>query len=106
EDREGTLWAGVYQGGSGRVCAIHHAEVHCYGEDGSFGRVPDTLYEDRAGNLWVGGLAYLWRWKPGPPQLYRLPDPELSVHGLTEGDNGEILIALRSGIRRLVNGKT
>ena len=106
EDREGTIWAGTFSAQGGKLCEIHGGKSRCYGEDGSFGPGPNALYEDKAGNLWAGGLAYLWRWRPGPPKLYRLPDPKLSVHALTEGDNGEMLMALRSGIRRLVNGKT
>jgi ligand-binding sensor domain-containing protein len=106
EDREGTVWVSSSATRGGRLCEIHSGEAHCYGEDGSLGPGVGSLYEDSAGNLWGGGLASLWRWKPGPPKLYRMPDPELSVHALIEGDSGDILIALRSGVRRLVNGKT
>jgi len=106
EDREGTVWASAFGTQSGKLCAMHSGGAHCYGEDGSFGPGVNALYEDSTGNLWAGGLAYLWRWKPGPPKLFRMPDPELSIHGLIEGDDGDILIALRSGIRRLANGRT
>jgi signal transduction histidine kinase len=47
----------------------------------------------------------LWRWKPGPPKLYPLPDPTLRINALIEDDGGELLIAKRSGITRLKNGK-
>ncbi|HVP00236.1 MAG TPA: two-component regulator propeller domain-containing protein [Bryobacteraceae bacterium] len=106
EDREGTVWFSTYTIRSARLCAIQSGAARCYGEDGRFGTGIAALYEDSKGSLWVGGVAYLWRWRPGPPQLYRMPDPELGIHGLIEGDNGAMLIALRSGIRRLVNGKT
>ena len=76
EDREGTVWVGLY--GPGKLCSVHSGETRCYGEDGRFGAEVSSLYEDSAGNLWVGGLASLWRWKPEPPKLYRLPDPELT----------------------------
>jgi ligand-binding sensor domain-containing protein len=33
------------------------------------------LYEDSGGNLWAGAATGLWRWKPGPPKLYPMPDP-------------------------------
>jgi ligand-binding sensor domain-containing protein/signal transduction histidine kinase len=106
EDRQGTIWVGASETGIGRLCEVQSGVVRCYGQDGRFGAAAGPLYEDSSSNLWVGGLASLWRWKPGAPELYRLPDPELSVHALIEGDHGDILIALRSGIRRLVNGKT
>jgi signal transduction histidine kinase/ligand-binding sensor domain-containing protein len=61
-----------------------------------------SLYEDSRGNLWVGSSTGLWRWKPGPPKLYPMPATKV---GLIEGDNGELLISMRDGIRRLVGGK-
>ena len=52
--------------------------------------------------MWVGGTAGLWRWKPGPPKLYPMPDRRLV---LMEGDDGALLIVMRGGIKRLVKGK-
>jgi hypothetical protein len=83
---------------------IRSGAVRCFGEDGRFSGGVGVVYEDSAGNLWVGAVASLWRWKPDPSNLYRMPDPELQVHGLIEDGNGAILIGLRSGIRRLING--
>ncbi len=104
EDRDGTIWISGWAG-SGRIWAIHSGSTRCNEENGSFGSGMEALYEDRSGNLWAGGLASVWRLRPGPPQLYRMPDPELTVHGLIEGDDGALWIALRSGIMELVNGK-
>jgi ligand-binding sensor domain-containing protein len=42
---------------------------------------------------------------PGPPKLYPIPEPLLEIHGLIEGDNGVLWIAMRGGIRQLVSGK-
>ena len=61
---------------TGRLCAIRSGSVQCYGEDGSFGRGVVSLYEDSAGNLWAGAPTGLWRWKPGPPKLYPMPEPD------------------------------
>ena len=47
----------------------------------------------------------LWRWKPGPPKLYPMPDPAQRIYALIESDDGGILIAKRSGITKLRNGK-
>ena len=106
EDREGALWVAAFAIPHGKLCAIQSGKTRCYGEDGRFGPGVYELYEDSSGNLWGGGLASLWRLKPGPPKLYPLPDRELTPHALIEGDDGAILIALRSGMRQLVNGKT
>jgi len=91
EDREGTIWAG--DGPSpGRICAIQSGNAKCYGEDGRFAGTVSPFYEDGAGNLWAESAAGLWRWRPGPPKLYPLPDPALA---LIENDKGTLLIAMR-----------
>jgi len=102
EDREGTVWAGVYGNPNGRLCAIESGRVKCYGEDGSLGHGVSSLYEGSRGDLWAGATTGLWRWKPGPPKLYPMEDP---VQALTEGDNGGSLIATHLGITQLVDGK-
>jgi signal transduction histidine kinase/ligand-binding sensor domain-containing protein len=102
EDREGTIWAGGFVGSTGRLCAIQSGGAHCYGEDGSFGREVISLYEDSRGYLWAGAVTGLWRWKPGPPKLYSMPD---RVRALMEVDNSALLIVMRDGIRQLVDGK-
>jgi len=104
DDREGTVWAGGQATSTGRLCAIQSGRVQCYGEDGSLGRGLYSLNKDSEGNLWAGSMNGLWRWKHGPPKLYRTPDPE-NIQGLIEGDNGGLLIATRGGIRGLVDGK-
>src|SRR4051794_1106580 len=48
----------------------------------------------------------VWRWKPGAPKLYAMPDPAQRIYALIESDDGGILIAQRSGITKLRNGKT
>jgi signal transduction histidine kinase/ligand-binding sensor domain-containing protein len=100
EDREGTIWMGGV-GPNRKLCEIQSGHATCHGEDGSFGRVVNTLYEDSRGNLWVGAFTGLWRWKPGPPKFY----PMDSVSALTKSDNGALLISTQGGIRQLVDGK-
>ncbi|HME10758.1 MAG TPA: two-component regulator propeller domain-containing protein, partial [Bryobacteraceae bacterium] len=102
EDRERTVWAAGWALSTGRLCAIQSGSTQCYGEDGSLGRGALPLYEDSGGNLWAGAKTGLWRWRPGTPKLYPTPDMAL---GLIEGDNGALLIAMRGGIRKLVDGK-
>src|SRR5258708_2017624 len=64
-----------------------------------------AIHEDSAGNLWVGAETGLWRWKPGPPRLYPIPEALPSIRALSEGDNGTLLIGMRGGTRELVGGK-
>ncbi|MGD0296587.1 MAG: two-component regulator propeller domain-containing protein [Bryobacteraceae bacterium] len=107
EDREGTVWAGgAAISGHGKLCAIRNGGVHCQGEDGGFGRGVLGLYEDRAGNLWVGVQYGLWRWKPGRPQFYPMPDQENGIQGFGEDVDGALLISSHRGILRFADGKT
>ena len=103
EDREGTVWAGVWANPTGRLCAIQSDNVHCYGEDGSLGWGVLSLYEDSRGDLWVGAFTGLWRWNPGPSKLYPMPSPE--IRALINGDNGRLLISMPGGIRQLADRK-
>jgi signal transduction histidine kinase/ligand-binding sensor domain-containing protein len=103
EDREGTIWASAGATRAGELCAIRGGRVRCYGEDGGFGRGVDSLFEDSGGNLWAGSPTGLWRWKPGPPERY--PMPETEIRALIEGEDGAPLIAMPGGIRHLVDGK-
>ena len=61
-----------------------------------------SLYEDSKGNLWVGVLTGLWRWKAGPTKFYSLPG---GIRGLAEDSDGTLLIGMRGGIRRFIEGK-
>jgi len=105
EDREGLVWAGAFGVPNGRLCAIHGGVVRCDGEDGSLGPGVVGLYEDSKGNLWVGVLNGLWRWKPGPSNFHPMPGELDSIQAFAEDDAGALLISTRSGIRRLVDGK-
>ena len=89
----------------------------CYGA-GSFGWSVPALYEDHEGNLWVSAQTGLWRWAPGPPEHFRLPDGPIEARALIEDDNGALLMAtgtsgplassvtgLSEGLKQLVDGK-
>ena len=105
EDREGTIWVGTWAPPVGRLCTIRSSSTQCIGEDGRFGSGVTSLYEDKGGNLWAGGMTGLWRWKPGPPKLYPMPDPSNRINALIEDDGGGLLIAKNSGITKLKDGK-
>jgi signal transduction histidine kinase/ligand-binding sensor domain-containing protein len=106
EDREGTIWIGSWGLPVGRLCTIRSSKTECYGEDGRFGSGVTALYEDSGGNLWAGTMTGLWRWKPGAPKVYPVPDPADRVNALIETDDGGILVTKDSGIAKLKNGKT
>jgi len=105
EDSGGTVWAGGLGTHTGSLCAIQGGRAQCVGEDGSLGYGVLSLYEDSGGNLWAGAATGLWRWKPGSPRLYPMPEPKPQIRSLIEGDNGALLIGMLDGIRRLVDGK-
>jgi len=110
-DREGTIWAGGYLGGLGQVrtstgtlCAIKSGRAQC--ERNGFGEWLGSLYEDGAGALWATAQTGLWRWRPGAPKHYPMPESVISsLQTLNETDEGRLLIAAENGIRQLVEGK-
>ena len=105
EDHEGTVWAGTLGVPAGKLCAIRNGNAQCSGV-GASSRGIVGLYEDSKGNLWVGVLNGLWRWKPGAPKFYALPGEPNGIQALAEEDDGALLIGMRGGIRRFVDGKT
>ena len=88
EDHQGTVWVGAWAPPAGRLCAIQSGRTQCYGEDGRFGSAVTALYEDSGGNLWAGATTGLWRWNPGPPKLYPMPNWTRRIHALIEDGAG------------------
>jgi signal transduction histidine kinase/ligand-binding sensor domain-containing protein len=107
EDREGSVWAAGEGVPTGRLCTMRGGSTQCFGKDGSLGVFVEALYEDPAGEIWVGGPhGRLWRWKPGPPKFYAMPDNVVTAEALITADNGGgLLVATENGIRQLVDGK-
>lgn len=106
EEDDGTVWAaGFASNRPGRLCAIPSTAVHCYGEDGTLGKGPVDLYEDNKGNLCVGVLNGLWRWKRGPAQFYPIEGELIGIQVLVQGDDGVLLISQTGRVARLVEGK-
>jgi signal transduction histidine kinase/ligand-binding sensor domain-containing protein len=105
EDREGTVWASGANVPIGKLCSIQNSHVKCYGEDGSLGIGVVGLFEDSQGSLWVGVPNGLWRWKPGQPKFYPLPEPN-GIRGLGEDEGGALLVGYKGGIQRFSDGKT
>ena len=64
------------------------------------------LHEDGKGNLWVGLEMGVWRWRPGPPEFYAVPGlPNGRMQGMTDGEDGALLIATTGAVMRLADGK-
>jgi len=104
QDRVGTVWIGAAGAPTGDLCAARGEGLQCYGAE-NFGRGVSALYEDHAGNLWVAGQSHLWRWKPGAPEHYPFPHGTTWCFGLTEDENGAILVSSSGGLERLVSGQ-
>ena len=101
EDREGTVWAGTRQPPPALLCAFRDDAVTCTGERSEFGDRASSLYEDRQGRLWVGAQTGLWRWKPGPPSLYSLPDIDSSQAIVESGERDTLLVVVRDALKQL-----
>lgn len=106
EDRGGTLWAGTSAGlaGAAKLCAVRDDHADCTSTQARLGRFITSLFEDPAGNLWVGAATGLWRWKPGPPQVFLPPMPFPELHSIAAGDAATVLVAVNNDVRQLSNG--
>jgi signal transduction histidine kinase/ligand-binding sensor domain-containing protein len=104
EDREGTVWAGILDTPTGRLCEIRNGSVQCYLEDGAFGTFVWSLGEDSSGALWAGAESGVWRWKPGPPRRYATSG--MRVGDLIRADDGRMLVGMSgAGLKQLVGDK-
>jgi signal transduction histidine kinase/ligand-binding sensor domain-containing protein len=104
EDREQTIWFGLYEASKGRLCRVRAAKVECYGE-GMFGNGVVAIYQDHNGILWATSQTGLWRWAPGPPKQYAFPRGVVEANWIIEDDAGALLMATNGGLKQLVAGK-
>jgi len=108
EDHEGSIWAIAYFNLRWTLCEIRPAGAECHGDDGGPGAGAISLHEDRTGSLWVGTVGRangLWRWRPGAPKFYPLLQQADGIRGLSEADDGALLVSLAGGVSRFVDGK-
>jgi signal transduction histidine kinase/ligand-binding sensor domain-containing protein len=105
QDSQGRVWASGIAAAAGILCSIHDERVSCSGKDGILGYGVFSLYEDRHGTLWAGVGKGFWRWAPGSPTFFPIPGEQDVVSGFDEDDDGTLLIAARSGMRRLIGGR-
>ena len=105
QDREGTVWVGGQSSTTGLLCAIRGGIPQCIGEDNRFGATA-SAYVDHNEGLWVAGTNNVWRWKPGSPKRYSLPEPlSGSLETLSETSPGNIMVATRTGLQQLIDRK-
>jgi len=105
EDREHTIWVSGTGVPAGRLCAIRDRTVACDGDDGRFGYGVIGMREDREGNLWLGVMSGIWRWRPGPPVFFALRGEPDIVQAFAEDSDGQLLVTTHRGIRRFVAGR-
>jgi ligand-binding sensor domain-containing protein/signal transduction histidine kinase len=106
EDHEGSIWVGTNGPPDGKLCEIRNGSVRCYPEMGGVGHGVFGLHEDGKGNLWAGLEMGVWRWRPGPPEFYSVPGlPNGRMQGMTDGEDGALLIATTGAVMRLAEGK-
>ena len=106
QDHEGTIWAVAHTSLVGtKICSIRNAGVECQGVEGSVGVAVGGLHEDSMQNLWVGVPNGFWRWKPGPPKFFSAVADVLGVIAFGEDEQRALLVALKNGVHRFVNGQ-
>jgi signal transduction histidine kinase/ligand-binding sensor domain-containing protein len=106
EDHEGSIWAGTNGPADGKLCEIRNGSARCYPEMGGVGHGVFGLHEDGRGNLWAGLETGVWRWKPGPPEFYSVPGlPNGRMQGMTDGEDGALLIPTTGAVMRLAEEK-
>src|SRR5258708_19288247 len=84
ETRDSTVWIGVYAESGGGLCEINGGVVHCERESAKFGTGVKALYEDKKGEFWLGLQNGLWRWRPGTPEFFSVPDEPFGIIGVAE----------------------
>jgi signal transduction histidine kinase/ligand-binding sensor domain-containing protein len=105
QDREGTVWVAA-NSETGMLCALTLGNAECYGEDGRFGAWVHGLVEDSKGVLWATVPSGVWRWKPGPPVLYALPEAVTgSMQNLVEAAPGAMLVVTRSKVWKIADDR-
>jgi ligand-binding sensor domain-containing protein len=103
EDLAGTVWVSGL-GNRGKLCAIEKDKIQCRGEDGSLGHGVLRIYEDSKSRLWISALNGLWRWKPDP-MFFPMPGALDGIRGISEGEDGTILLGTIPGLQRFIDGK-
>jgi signal transduction histidine kinase/ligand-binding sensor domain-containing protein len=113
EDRNGAVWAGHTRdlGMLPPLCRFAGDQFNCFGESNNpYLLYVGSLYEDRSGNIWVGGAGGVCRWQEAHPDCYEIPGQaaptaRFAVWALADDANGDLWVdGGPSGIWRLASG--
>ena len=102
EDHQGIIWFTLVD--PGRLCAIRSGKAECEGAE-VLGNAAFSVFEDRKSAVWVASATGVWRWRPGPPVQFRLPDGVRSVDSFVELDDGALLLGTNDGMKQIVDGR-
>jgi len=97
------------------LCRVIDLGIHCYGSnDGVPLSGATSLAEDTSGNLWVGGVTTLLRWRPESSKAFRtkVPRSDIALGGvasLAAAADGSLWVGMgetshRGGLQHLVDG--
>ena len=104
EGKDGTIWVGGRGSSRSRLCSIRSTNVECHGEDGSLGEFIQSLYEDRASDIWFATRNKLWRWR-NETSLTQFSIPgEPAIHVVLGDESGGLLVGTSGGLFRWANG--
>ena len=102
---DGSLWTGTEHQGLWR---LHGGKWQAYGrQDGLSAEGVRSLYEDRAGNLWVGTRNGLHRWHNGAFHVFNSRDSlmDSGTGPLLEDREGNLWVSAGTGLSRFSNTK-
>lgn len=105
EDRQGTLWMTADVGG---LMRYRDGQFHLYTtRDGLPDDNTKALFEDAAGNLWIGAQDGLVRFKDDRFTVYTSRDglPDGVVSALAEDPEGGMWVGAGSGLARFKDGR-
>jgi ligand-binding sensor domain-containing protein len=105
EDREGDLWIGA----NGGLSRWRNDIFMVYGKpEGLPSDASNVVFQDRAGRIWIGfNDLGMMLFSGAQPRRYTISDglPDSDIFQIREDRKGDLLVATRSGVARLQNGK-
>src|SRR5262245_23304610 len=104
EDHEGSIWAGGGSVTTSRLCVIQKGHGECT-DDSRFGFGVFGLHEDSHRGIWLGLTNSIWRVKPEPRRIVPVPGPSDNFDAFLDENEDTLVVARRSGIKRLVDDK-
>ena len=89
------------------LCRVDGAKLNCTtAADGYGGRGVLSLFEDRAGSVWIGSIDGLYRLDSGKARHYGSLESSTRIAGIAQEPDGSIVVSTgRRGLQRLVDGR-